>query len=175
MEQRERILEAVGELTTARRRLPSIMEVATEVGLTKQGVLHYFPTRSALDAAVVARAVARVDIAMREAAAAPGGSPTATYLRLSSPDDGDCAAAVVVLAAAAQRPEGGLAPEAQEAASQWETLITDEVGDAVRAEVVRLVGDGLFVEALITGVPPATERIERLVAHLRDTLVERRT
>ncbi|MGZ5403892.1 MAG: hypothetical protein ACXWDL_04530, partial [Nocardioides sp.] len=150
MEQRERILEAVGELTTARRRLPSLLEVAREVGLTKQGVLHYFPTRAALDAAVVARAVARVDTAMEEAAGARGGSPTATYLRLSSPDDGDCAAAVVVLAAAAQRPEGGLLPEAQEAASRWETLIADEVGDAVRAEVVRLVGDGLFVEALVT-------------------------
>ena len=81
------------------------------------------------------------------------------------------AAAVVVLAAAAQRPEGGVPPEAQEAARRWETLMADEVGDAVRAEVVRLVGDGLFVEALVTGVPPAVERIERLVAHLRDTPV----
>ena len=175
MDQRERILETVGELTTARRRLPSILEVATEVGLTKQGVLHYFPTRATLDAAVVARAVARVDIAMQEAATATGGSPVATYLRLSSPDDSDCAAAVVVLAAAAQRPEGGLSPEVQEAARRWETLIADEVGDVVRAEVVRLVGDGLFVEALVTGVPPAIERIERLVAHLRNSPVERRT
>lgn len=154
-------------MTTAKRRLPSILEVASEVGLTKQGVLHYFPTRAALDAAVVARAVAKVDIAMQEAAASDGGSPVATYLRLSSPDDADWAAAAVISAAAAQRLESGLPPHLEEAARRWEMLITCEVGDAVRAEVVRLVGDGLFAESLVTGVPPANERIERLVEHLR--------
>lgn len=167
MDQRERILDAVAELTTARRRLPSILEVAAEVGLTKQGVLHYFPNRAALDAAVVARAVGRVDVAMR--AAADGGSPVATYLRLSSPDDADCAAAAVVLAAATQLPEGGLPAELHEAARRWEEYMADEVGDIVRAEVVRLVGDGLFSESLVTGVPPSDERVDRLVAHLLDT------
>ena len=165
MDQRERILEAVGELTTARGRLPSILEVAKQVGLTKQGVLHYFPSRAALDAAVLDRAVARIDTAMTEAASAEGGSPTATYLGLSSPGDGDYAATAVVLAAASS----GLPTAVQDAVHRWEALITKEVGDPVRAEIVRLAGDGLFAEALVTGVPPATERVERLVTHLRGT------
>lgn len=164
MDQRTRILDAVGALTTARRRLPSILEVAAEVGLTKQGVLHYFPTRAALDAAVVARAVDRVDAAMQEAAV--GGSPVTTYLRLSAPDDADRAAAAVVLAAATQLPEGGAPPGLHEAVQRWEACIAREVGDAVHAEVVRLVGDGLFSESLVTGVPPAAERVDRLIAHL---------
>jgi hypothetical protein len=46
-------------------------------------------------------------------------------------------------------------------------MIAEELGDAVRAEVVRLVGDGLFGEALVTGTPPSWERVESLVAHLR--------
>ena len=165
MDQRERILDAVGELTTARGRLPSILEVAGEVGLTKQGVLHYFPSRAALDTAVLERAVSRIDTAMTEAASAAEGSPVATYLGLSSPDDGDYAAAAVVLSAAAS----GTPTAAQEAAARWEALIAEEVGDPVQAEVVRLVGDGLFAEALLTGVPPAAGRVERLVAHLRGT------
>lgn len=161
MDQRERILRAVGELTATRRRLPSLPEVAAEVGLTKQGVLHYFPSREALDAAVLRRSLARIDVAMT--AAADGGSPLATYLGLSSPDDGDQAAAAVVLSAAT----AGTTSEVQAAVARWEALIAAEVGDPVRAEVARLAGDGLFAEALLTGTPPAADRVERLVTHLR--------
>lgn len=171
MDKRERILEAVGELTTAKGRLPSILDIAREVGLTKQGVLHYFQTRAELDSAVVAQAVSRIDSVMNEAAAA-GRSPSATYLRLSSPDDGDCAAAAVVLAAALQRDSGGLPHELEQAFHRWESLITEEVGDPVRAEVVRLVGDGLLGEALVSGRPPSVARVERLVAHLRNESAE---
>ncbi|QBR93834.1 TetR/AcrR family transcriptional regulator [Nocardioides euryhalodurans] len=166
MDQRSRILDAVAELTTARGRLPSILEVAAEVGLTKQGVLHYFPSRAALDSAVIMRSVERIDRAMRVAAdGAPETSPTATYLRLSSPDDADCATAAVVLAAGSPT-SGGMPAEVGEAVRRWEALIGLEVGDPVRAEVVRLTGDGLFAEALASGVPPDAERVERLVAHL---------
>lgn len=164
MDQRERILEAMQDLTSSNGKLPSILEIAHEVGLTKQGVLHYFPTRAALDAAVVLRALAKVDAAMGEAAAS--GSPTGTYLRLSSPDAGD-RAALMVLAAAFRGRASGLPPEVGQAIARWEALIAEELGDPVRAQVVRLVGDGLFGEALVTGTPPTAERIERLVTHLR--------
>lgn len=170
MDQRERILDAVQELTTANGRLPSILEVATAIGLTKQGVLHYFPSRAALDTAVISRAVGKVDAAMTQAAA--GGSPVATYLGLSSPTEGDRAAAAV-LAAAPRHEHSGLLPEVHEAVARWQSLIADEVGDPVRAEVVRLVGDGLFAEALFTGTSPSAERIAELVAHLRDTATRR--
>ena len=165
MQQQERILDAVQELAVASGRLPSILEIARAVGLTKQGVLHYFPSRAALDAAVVSRALSRVDAAMEKAAAS--GSPTAAYLRLSSPDAGDRAAVTVLAAsrgASAEPPT-----EVRAAVARWEALIAAELGDPVRAEVVRLVGDGLFGEALVTGVPPSPERVDRLVAHLRVT------
>ena len=51
----------------------------------------------ALDAAVVTRAMTKVDDAM-VAAVATGGSPVATYLRFSTPDDADRAAAMVLAA-----------------------------------------------------------------------------
>lgn len=164
MDKREQVLDVVQDLTLETGRMPSILEIASRLGLTKQGVLHYFPNRAALDGAVVTRAVARVDAAMT-AAVATGGSPVATYLRFSTPDDADRAAAMV-LAAASRQDDSGLPPELERAAARWEALIADEVGDPVQAEVVRLVGDGLFAEALLTGTAPAAERVERLIAHL---------
>ena len=74
------------------------------LGLTKQCVLHHFPSRAALDAAVTRRALPRVGAAM--AAAAAGGSPLETYLRLSAPT-GDDQVVVLVLLAALRRRDGG--------------------------------------------------------------------
>jgi AcrR family transcriptional regulator len=164
MDQRERILDALQDLISSSGKVPSILEIARAVGLTKQGVLHYFPTRAALDEAVVLRAVARVDARMSDAA--ESGSPTATYLLLSSPVEGD-RAAVMVLAAGSRGHASELPPEVGRAVARWEALIAEELGDPVRAQVVRLVGDGLFGEALVTGTPPTAERVERLLTHLR--------
>ena len=159
------VLDAVQELTTASGRLPSIMEIAKAVGLTKQGVLHHFPTRAALDAAVTRRALSRVDAAMTKAAA--HGSPLETYLRLSSPGDGDHVVVLVLMAALRRRDSDALAAEIERTVSRWQVMIAEEVGDPTHAEVVRLVADGLFSEALLTGTPPSPERLTRLVAHLR--------
>ena len=164
------VLDAVQQLTSATGRLPSILEIAKEVGLTKQGVLHHFPTRAALDAAATRRALASVDAAMREAAA--NGSPLETYLRLSAPTPGDHVV-VLVLAAALRRGSEELAEEIERTVSRWQAMIADELGDPVRAEVVRLVGDGLFSEALLTGTPPSSGRLARLTAHLRGAPAKR--
>lgn len=166
MSQQERILDAVGELSRLGGRPPSILDVARHVGLTKQGVLHYFPTRADLDHAVLVRAVDRIDTAMQEAAK-PGSdsSPTATYLRLSTPGDSDVAAAAVMLAAVPTQARG-LPPEVTDAFARWEALIAADVGDPVRAEVIRLTSDGLFAESLASGTPPDPDRVERLIAHL---------
>ncbi|WP_445259019.1 hypothetical protein [Nocardioides aurantiacus] len=164
MDQRSRILETAQQLTLGSGRLPSLLEIARGTGLTKQGVLHYFPSRAALDAAVLLRAVDKVDAAMT--AAEHDGSPTATYLRLSVPDDEDRAAAIVLAAAA--RTGGTLPDAALAAAGRWESMMTRELGDPVRAEVARLTGDGLLAEALVTGTAPTADRVERISRHLRD-------
>ena len=58
-----------------------------------------------------------------------------------------------------------LPPAVAEVTARWRDLIQAEVGDPVRADVVRLVGDGLFVVTL-TGGAPARGRVDELVAHL---------
>lgn len=155
------VLDAMQNLTLRDGRPPSIQAIAQEVGRSKQGVLHYFPDRDALDAALAARAIARVDAEMKTAAAR--GDAAATYLRLSVPTSGDRAVALVVLGSLRMR--ASLPPEVDAAIDRWERLIAEELDSPVRAEVVRLVADGLFVESLFGATPPP-ERIQYLVDHL---------
>ena len=159
---RDALLDAVTDLVLETRGVPSIAAVAARVGLTKQGVLHHFPSRAALDVAVLERAVARVDAVMEEAARS--GSPTAAYLELSSPSREDHAAVAVVAALVADAHE--VPALLAESTARWEALIARETGDPVHAAVVRLVGDGLMAESVVAGGPVAPERLEALVTWL---------
>ena len=76
------VVQAAVALTLERGSAPSTAEVARAVGLTKQGVLHHFPSRAALDEAVLRSALARVDAEMSEAAR--HGRAAETYLRLAA-------------------------------------------------------------------------------------------
>lgn len=163
---RDEILEVVQRLTLEAGRLPSLEAVARATGLTKQGVLHHFPSRAALDLAVVLWALRRVDDEMERAARE--GSPLAAYLSMSSPADVDRAAALVITAALQDGIAADLPPEVFESVRRWEHLIAVEVGSEVVAEAARLAGDGLFAEALVTGVAPAPERVRRLTGFFRD-------
>ena len=155
------VLDTMQDLILREGQPPSIQAIATALGRSKQAVLHYFPDRDALEAALAARAIARVDEAMNDAARR--GDAAATYLRLSLPTTEDRAVALLVLASL--RTRDSLPGDIDAAVERWEGLITAELGSPVRAEVVRLVGDGLFLEALF-GDPPSDKRIENLIAHL---------
>jgi AcrR family transcriptional regulator len=163
MVDRQGVLHAAVVLTLEQGTAPSIAEVARAVGLTKQGVLHYFPSRAALDEAVLLTAVGRVDAEIT--AAAQNGRAAETYLRLAAPSDEDRAAALVMVTLL-RRGDPTLLPRVEEAVTKWQSMIAQELGDPVRARVVRLVGDGLFSESLITGKPPSVDLLDELVAHL---------
>ena len=155
------VLDAMQDLILHDGQPPSIQAIARTLGRSKQAVLHYFPDRDTLEAALAARAIARVDEAMNAAAAR--GDAAATYLRLSLPTTEDRAVALLVLASL--RTRDSLPSDIDAAIERWEGLLAAELGSPVRAEVVRLVGDGLFVESLF-GDPPSAQRIEDLIAHL---------
>ncbi len=157
------VLEAAIALTLEQGTAPSLSEVARAVGLTKQGVLHHFPSRAALDEAVLLAALGRLDAEMK--AAAQHGRAAETYLRLAVPSDEDRAAALVMVTLL-RRGDPTLLPAVDEAVTRWQSMIAEEVGDPVRAQVVRLVGDGLFSESLVTGRPPSARLLDELVAHL---------
>jgi AcrR family transcriptional regulator len=159
------VLDAAERLAAERGELPSLGEIAKAMDLTKQGVLHYFPTRAALDAAVVRRALSRVDAVMRTAASE--GSPLEAYLRMSSPTDDDHVVVSVLMAALKARGSSEVLTEVQSAVVAWEELIAEELGDPVVAAVARLTCDGLFSQALFTGVVPSPARIDDLLNFFR--------
>jgi Tetracyclin repressor-like, C-terminal domain len=121
----------------------------------------------------VHRALAETDAAM--ATAADGGTAAATWLRLSAADGAERAAARALLSLLRVSAGGvDLPPRVGQAVRRWQSAIEAEVGDPVHADVVRLMGDGLFTEALL-GAPPAPERVEALITHLlADTSPSRR-
>lgn len=161
---RDRVLDALQQLVLDGDPAPTLDAVAAAAGVSKGGLLHHFRDRRALAHGLVHRAVAETDAAMT--AAAERGSAAETWLRLSATDGPEQAAARALLSLL--RVSVGnvdLPPEVDVAVRHWQSVIEAEVGDPVRAEVVRLVGDGLFIEALL-GSPPAPERLDALVAHL---------
>ncbi len=61
--------------------------------------------------------------------------------------------------------DAALPPQLVEHAQRWEQLLADELGDPVRAQVVRLVGDGLLLQSL-SGTPPEAATVAALADHL---------
>ena len=163
MVNRQAVLQAAIALTLEQGTAASIPEVARAVGLTKQGVLHYFPSRAALDEAVLLNALDRVDT--ERIAAARHARAAETYLRLAAPTDQDRAAALVMVTMLRRGDAAALAA-VEAAVMRWQSMIAEELGDPVRAQVVRLVGDGLFSESLVTGKPPSPDLLDALIAHL---------
>src|SRR5919107_399568 len=141
MSLRDRVLDALQRLVLAGDPTPTLDAVAAAAGVSKGGLLHHFPDRQALAHGLVHRALAETDATM--ATAAERGTAAATWLRLSAADGPEQAAARALLS----------------------VLRVSAGGVDLPADVVRLVGDGLFTEALL-GAAPAPERVEALIAHL---------
>lgn len=162
---RDRVLVAVQELVLAGDPAPTLDAVAAHAGVSKGGLLHHFRDRRALVHSLLQLAVARTDAAM-STAAAEGGAAEA-WLRISAAIGPEQEAARALLSLIRVSVDGriDLPPEVAEASRRWQDLIEAEIGDEVRADVIRLVGDGLFMETL-TGAPPEAARVDALVAHL---------
>ncbi len=143
---------------------PALDAVAAAAGVSKGGLLYHFDKQSLLHA-LITRAVQRFD--ERLTAAAADGVMAAAWLRLSVPGPGERTVYRAMLSTMRLTTAGELDLPAQvgEAEHRWQQMLTDELGDPVRARVVRLVGDGLFLAAL-TGQPPTSGEVEHLLRHL---------
>jgi AcrR family transcriptional regulator len=149
---RERVLDAYADLV-AGGDSPSLERVAAAAGVSKGGLLYHFASTSALRDGLITRALLDTDAALQQAAA--GGTAALTWLRLSVPSEEQ------------RRLWAGLLATVRLAGSDaaLPPQLTDELGDPVRAEVVRLVGDGLLLQSL-SGIPPQPAAVEALAEHL---------
>ncbi|MEU4623488.1 TetR family transcriptional regulator [Actinoplanes sp. NPDC023801] len=161
---RERILDAAEELITSGQVPPALDAVAAAAGVSKGGLLYHFDKQSLLRA-LVTRAVQRFD--ERLTAAAADGMMAAAWLRLSvpAPDERAMYRAIMSMMRLTTTGELDLPEEVGDAEQRWQRMLATELGDPVRARLVRLVGDGLFMAAL-TGPPPTSDEVEELLDHL---------
>ena len=90
-------------------------------------------------------------------------------LSLSVPtgDDLELFRAMAIAHRALESPGEATVAAADRATAEWERMIADEVGDAVRARVIRLVGDGLAMNAIAgIGTAPSSDELRELEQHL---------
>jgi AcrR family transcriptional regulator len=164
MDVRERVLAAAWSLTLERGRVPSLDAVASAAGVSKGGLVHHFSTRAAIVEGLAMEAIGTTDLAM--SAAAERGDAARMWLQLSAPapDEVEVYRAMVVAFRALGEGGSAVISRAVEATARWEALIAAEVGDADRARLIRLVGDGLLMNAVTgIGVEFSPEAIESLL------------
>lgn len=143
------ILEAAQTYASTHGRLPSLDVLAAEAGISKGGLMHHFSTRTELVAALIKSVLDETDRELREAAGR--GELVDTWLELSAQTTagGTPLTTLAVIVLGAHDDLGDTVQQIHDATERWEALIAQEVGDATRARVIRLVGDGMLLQSLL--------------------------
>lgn len=167
---RHRILDALESMLIEHGMTKVTLDsVAAAAGVSKGGLLYHFKTKDALIAAMVRRLGAQAD--QQRAAAAAGGTSVAEWY-LQPPDSiSEKEIALYRSTLAALRSVDGNSGEVQDAVTEmmrlWDEGLRTEIDDPVQAEIIRLVGDGIYLGALLDlpGVDPDLHRrvVDRLL------------
>ncbi|GAB3654176.1 TetR/AcrR family transcriptional regulator [Glycomyces tarimensis] len=170
---RDRILNALQRILVHEGSSGVTLEkVAAEAGVSKGGLLYHFRSKIDLYDGLARRH--RNEEEQRIAEAKRTGVVEA-FLRASEIDSAESAAGLWALFTALRGTE-----ELSETARDdvlfifngWSEAIHEQIDDPVTAEIVRLVGDGLFLSA-ISGAPlPGNDVIDRIIGRLKDTAGE---
>ena len=132
--------------------------IASAAGVSKGGFTHHFRTRSALLSGLAEQAIASMDEALN--AAVPRSDVVGTWLRISmSREEADLYRALMMSFTEAGAGSTELFRLSSEATRRWEHLLAEELGDPVAASVVRLLGDGLVMNAVTGDTLPPLEAI----------------
>ncbi|MGW5105451.1 TetR/AcrR family transcriptional regulator [Nocardia sp. NPDC004123] len=176
---RDRILDALETLLLDKGLSQVTLDnVAATAGVSKGGLLYHFKSKDALLAGLLRRVTDRADQQVRTAVA-QGRSVAEWYLQAPHPEDDADAVELALYRSmlAAMRsvdaPQDAAQAETDRALTEvmgsWKTALDNEIEDPVRAEIVRLVGDGVYLRALL-GLPPIEPGLyRRVVARLLET------
>ncbi|WP_285727927.1 TetR/AcrR family transcriptional regulator [Psychromicrobium xiongbiense] len=148
---RTRILDALEELLlTEGDRAATLDAVAAAAGVSKGGLLYHFGSREALGEGLVERFRELGRRELEEMAQAPEGA-SSYYLRISGVADTAFDRTLV----AALKLVGPAADHIREAFSTlqrgWFDQVNAEVGDPAVAQVIMLLGDGMYYNASLHG------------------------
>ncbi|NUQ87837.1 MULTISPECIES: TetR/AcrR family transcriptional regulator [Glycomyces] len=164
---RDRILNALQRILVEEGASGVTLEkVAAEAGVSKGGLLYHFKSKSDLYDGLARRH--RLQEEANIARARETGV-VASFLEVSWVESEESAAGLWALLTAL-RGTGELSEEARADVlfifNGWRDLIHEQVADPVTAEIVRLVGDGLFLSALAGAPLPKREVVEQILARL---------
>ena len=144
----------------------SLDAVAARAGVSKGGLLYHFPSKSALFDALTDRL--RADTAGNLARVETLGAVRA-FLQTSCPSAEE-ARNYWAAFAAVHSGSTEVSPSARATVTDvfevWSAPLRAAVPDPVLADIIRLVGDGLYLTA-VTGLPlPEGTRIQHIIDHL---------
>lgn len=151
---RDRILDALQRiLVDTGLHAVTLEAVADEAGVSKGGLLYHFPSKEALITGLARRLADNVEADFEKVRTMASDEVVDFYLQSSVASSDD---AVYWPLLAALRTNDIASDEARELVIycfvRWAEIIRGSVKDPVTAEIVRLVGDGLYLSAL-AGLP----------------------
>ncbi len=173
---RDRILDALESLLLNKGMSQVTLEnVAAAAGVSKGGLLYHFKSKDAMLAGLVRRLGERATQQLSDARA-KGTSAMEWYLQTPNPDSAADAVELELyrsLLATMRTIDAKSGPEIDEVQralvelmESWSDGLDAEVDDPVRADIIRLVGDGVYLRALL-GIPPIDpERYRHVVSRL---------
>ncbi|MRH86266.1 TetR family transcriptional regulator [Nocardia sp. SYP-A9097] len=173
---RNRILDALETLLLDKGMSQVTLEsVAAAAGVSKGGLLYHFKSKDALLAGLVRRVGERADQQLNKALA-KGESVAEWYLQTPHPDNDSDAIELAMYRSmlAAMRtvdgPQDAPVDESDRALDEmmsgWKAALDNEIHDPVKAEIVRLVGDGVYLRALLGQPPVEPELYRRIVTRV---------
>lgn len=168
---RDLILDALEALLMEGGSSAATLEaVAARAGVSKGGLLYHFGSKEALYEGFLARLRARAQEDAERTRTAPQG-PIAAYLDVSTvPDDPGTRSVLAAL-----RLVGVQEVDVEQALADtfefWYAVIAREIADPTLARLVQLVGDGLYLHALIGSVRPDADQlvITRIIELVADS------
>jgi AcrR family transcriptional regulator len=176
---RDRILDALESLLLEKGMSQVTLEnVAATAGVSKGGLLYHFKSKDALLAGLVRRLSERAEQQLGDAVA-KGTSVAEWYLQTPNPDDATEAVELALyrsMVAAMRTIDAHSGPENDEVQQAliamldtWSEGLDHDIADPVHADIVRLVGDGVYLRALL-GLPPIDparyqQVVQRLLHH----------
>lgn len=157
---RERVLDAYAALLNEQGVAGATLdEVAKRAEISKGGLLHHFGSKDALIDGLLQRLAEQNDSDMRRSIATDA-DPVAAYLRSSMEASDDVSVTLLALLKLAGSNIERVDQTISDMLNSWHTVIAEQVDDPILARIIHLVGDGLYLHAIIGDqVSPVDEQV----------------
>lgn len=166
---RDKVLTAFATIVAEQGEQAATMDaVAARAGVSKGGLLYHFGSREALVEGLAERLLADGEADVRAMRAAPEGV-VAYYLSTSADSPRELNELYVAASRITQAGADVARRALEHVESQWLEVLEESVGDPRLAQLLAVVGDGLYLHAIRGNQVKAVElwhRIEPLVASL---------